>query len=558
MPAAPSAERTLIDEFLEEQRRLSAVERFAEWNEARTDNDRDRRYQHLIPLSAPRPGEQYAFAVDLDKCSGCKACVCACHSLNGLDDNELWRATGLLVGTRTERERYFGTPGPVTPRREQENTVAPYLQTITSACHHCVDPACLNGCPVLAYEKDPATGIVRHLDDQCIGCQYCVLKCPYDVPKFSPAKGIVRKCDLCHDRLEVGEPPACVQACPHEAIRITLVRQTDLVDQFRSPEIEPARADRRVKTFLAGTPDPAITVPTTLYQSSRGIPDEARAADACALRLEPAHWPLVIMLVCTQLSVGIHLLIPGLLLNGAAAPLSQLAATGFAWLILGLAASVAHLGRPLKAWRAFLGWRRSWMSREILAFGVYLPAAAALVLQPRNFILAGLAALAGAIAVGCSAMIYVDTRRPAWTARRVFGRFIGTVLRLGTASSAAWAAWRASALFHPIATLALVVGAVGFALECIAWLQDSRHRNSPFRLAHETLLQLLRPVLVARVLLFAGTTLFFAASLGTVGATRTACAAIAVSMAIASAVLERYTFFAACPTPRMPGGIVAR
>ena len=42
---------------------------------------------------------------------------------------------------------------------------------------------CLNGCPVLAYEKDPVTGIVRHLDDQCIGCQYCMLKCPYDVPQ---------------------------------------------------------------------------------------------------------------------------------------------------------------------------------------------------------------------------------------------------------------------------------------------------------------------------------------------------------------------------------------
>src|SRR5690606_34885961 len=60
---------------------------------------------------------------------------------------------------------------------------APVLQHVTTACHHCVEPGCLHGCPVLAYEKDPVTGIVRHLDDQCIGCTYCVLMCPYEVPQ---------------------------------------------------------------------------------------------------------------------------------------------------------------------------------------------------------------------------------------------------------------------------------------------------------------------------------------------------------------------------------------
>ena len=70
---------------------------------------------------------------------------------------------GLLLGTRKQ----------------------PYLQTVTTACHHCVEPACAEGCPVLAYDKNPITGIVSHLDDQCIGCSYCILKCPYDVPKFN-------------------------------------------------------------------------------------------------------------------------------------------------------------------------------------------------------------------------------------------------------------------------------------------------------------------------------------------------------------------------------------
>src|SRR5205085_3191577 len=144
------------------------------------------------PLAAPGPGEQYAFEVDLDACTGCKSCVVACHALNGLDEDESWRSVGLLQGART----------------------AAFQQTVTTACHHCVDPACLTGCPVDAYEKDVQTGIVRHLDDQCIGCQYCVLKCPYDVPKYNARLGIVRKCDLCSSRLSAHEAPACAQACP--------------------------------------------------------------------------------------------------------------------------------------------------------------------------------------------------------------------------------------------------------------------------------------------------------------------------------------------------------
>src|SRR4029079_17481795 len=204
-PPAPTV--SLVDAYLARQRELTAVEAFARFH-GRAEADalaapaQAKYYRDLIPLTAPGPGQQYAFEVDLDACSGCKACVVACHSLNGLDEDETWRAVGLLVG---------GTP--------QD----PVLQHVTSACHHCLEPACMDGGPVLAYEKDPVTGIVRHLDDQCIGCQYCVLKCPYEVPQYSARLGIVRKCDMCHERLASGEAPACVQSCPSTAIRISIV-----------------------------------------------------------------------------------------------------------------------------------------------------------------------------------------------------------------------------------------------------------------------------------------------------------------------------------------------
>src|SRR5688500_8145566 len=272
---ASNESRSLIDELLEEQRLVTAVTRFAQKHESAETPLQSRYYRDLLPLSAPRPGEQYAFEVDLDRCSGCKACVAACHSLNGLEPGESWRSVGLLIS---------------------DEAASPFQQTITTACHHCVEPECLNGCPVLAYEKDPATGIVRHLDDQCIGCQYCVLKCPYEVPRYSSRLGIVRKCDMCANRLAVGEAPACVQSCPSAAIRITVVDREIIRDRHHTTNT--------AESFLPASPDPKYTLPTTTYISGKGLPLTARAADSTELRPAASHWPLVFMLVLTQAGIG--------------------------------------------------------------------------------------------------------------------------------------------------------------------------------------------------------------------------------------------------------------
>lgn len=341
-----------MEALLQEQRELSAVERFARWHDRRADGPTPAKsYRDLLPLAPPAPGWQYAFEVDLDQCSGCKACVSACHSLNGLDDGEAWRDTGLLVSRDWRR---------------------PFQQVVTTACHHCLEPACLEGCPVLAYDKDPLTGIVRHLDDQCIGCQYCVMKCPYDVPKYSARRGIVRKCDLCSSRLAAGEAPACVQACPTSAIKITTVETARVRGRFRGvPGMDAMAANR----WLPASPDPAITLPATRYLTKRAWPESVQAADRETLKPEPAHWPLVFMLVLTQMSVGLFLL--GTLLGvfagdwtGARFAPVQFTAAAVSG-ITGLLASVAHLGRPLGAWRSFLGLRTSWLSREIVSLGVF-------------------------------------------------------------------------------------------------------------------------------------------------------------------------------------------
>ena len=115
---------TLIDALLAEQRALTAVEKFSRAHEQHELPAQARHYRDLLPISKPQAGQQYAFEVDLDQCSGCKACVTACHSLNGLDDEETWRNVGLLHG---------GT------------FVQPVQRTVTTTCHHCVEPGCLDG-----------------------------------------------------------------------------------------------------------------------------------------------------------------------------------------------------------------------------------------------------------------------------------------------------------------------------------------------------------------------------------------------------------------------------
>ncbi len=417
---APDSVETLVDAFLAEQRQLTAVERFSQRHADARAPLLEPHYRELIPLSKPRPGEQYAFEVDLDRCSSCKACVSACHSLNGLDEGEVWRDVGLLVG-----REWKGPPvAPVSPAP----AAAPLALTVTTACHHCHEPGCLEGCPVLAYDKDPATGIVRHLDDQCIGCSYCILKCPYDVPKYSAKRGIVRKCDLCHGRLAEGEAPACVQACPNEAIRITLVPAT------KAPG-KPAGFE------LPGAPDPTITKPTTIYRSTRPL-DGLRPADEAWIRPAEAHLPLVWMLVLTQWGAGLlGAAALGVLLNLAErASWLPLALAGLVLLKAGLVASVFHLGQPLKAWRVWMGWRTSWLSREAMALGALAGIAVAWTMAlvvadrvawvPEILLRAGavvmLVAMAGA--VGAQAMVYIETHRQFWDREETLPRFVGAWL----------------------------------------------------------------------------------------------------------------------------------
>ena len=525
---ATKESKTLIDELINEQRSLTAVSRFSQKHERAEIPLQSRYYRDLIPLSKPTGGEQYAFEVDLDKCSGCKACVAACHALNGLEDDESWRAVGLLVSDEAD---------------------LPYQQTVTTACHHCVDPACLNGCPVLAYEKDPLTGIVKHLDDQCIGCQYCVLKCPYEVPHYSKRLGIVRKCDMCANRLAVGEAPACVQSCPSAAIRITIVDREIIRDRHQTTN--------SAESFLPASPDPKYTLPTTTYISSKGLPPTARAADATEIRPAASHWPLVFMLVLTQAGIGgiWFATMSAFTTNQPSFAVSLLNAS---LVLVGMAASIFHLGRPLQSWRAFIGVRRSWLSREILAlnalaFGVLLQLAVEVlpVLSSKGYHAAVLAfcSLAGAAALLSSIMVYVDTPRVFWSAKQTVPRFLGTTLLLGTSGTAMF-------VNEPLFFAAITVFAIAkFAFEIAIFNKLSSPNDDPLARSARLMATALKPQTAFRFATLLGGGVILAQFAFTREIAPAWIAPLIFATLLLSELAERSLFFRAVAQPKMPGGV---
>ncbi|WP_339728045.1 DmsC/YnfH family molybdoenzyme membrane anchor subunit [uncultured Gimesia sp.] len=544
----------LIAQLLKEQQSLTAVDQFAKQFESQSLPAQSRYYADLIPSATPQSGEQYAFEVDLDRCSGCKACVTACHSLNGLDEHETWRDVGLIIGGSNQE---------------------PIYQHVTTACHHCLEPACMQACPVNAYEKDPQTGIVKHLDDQCFGCQYCTLACPYDVPKYQSNKGIVRKCDMCSQRLSDGEAPACVQACPHQAISIDIVNQEQVI------------ADSEINQFLPAAPDPQHTFPTTTYKSKKPFPRNALPADYYSTSPQHAHLPLVIMLVLTQLSVGAFLTGSALeyFLSGeTTAVMTRIQATCALFFgLVALGASTLHLGRPLYAFRGILGLRHSWLSREILAFGAF--ANLAMVYAVLTWVsastfpelkswqpLAGhMVGAVGVVGIFCSVMIYVFTKREFWSFESTAFKFSLTAILMGIAST--WLTIfvlnltdnspesnRLIAQAGPILSKSLIITTIlKLSFEASIFRYLLRRQNSPLKrsavlmsgeLSNITLARfacgILGGILMPAFLLNHQTqplqnlTLFIIVS-------------ILFIACLVGELLERYLYFSAVAAPRMPG-----
>ncbi len=175
---------------------------------------------------AQEQAEQKEFVgvlVDTTRCVGCRSCELACAETHGFpepdsspDVFEKERSTSTVQWSVVNR--FQTAKGEVFAKRQ---------------CMHCNQPACASACLTKAMLKTEQ-GPVIWREDKCMGCRFCMLSCPFDVPKFEYDSAIpkIQKCNLCWDRLEEGKSPACAEACPAEAIKFG--KRRELIEAGRA------------------------------------------------------------------------------------------------------------------------------------------------------------------------------------------------------------------------------------------------------------------------------------------------------------------------------------
>ncbi len=145
---------------------------------------------------------QMGFYFDQTRCTGCFTCIVACKDWNDVDAGP---ASWMRVIT-IEKGKYPDL----------------FVAFLATACHHCVEPACVPACPVGAITKRAQDGVVVVDREACLGkdnCDMCLQACPYDAPQFGAEENAkMQKCDFCLERLAENKKPACVDACPMRAL----------------------------------------------------------------------------------------------------------------------------------------------------------------------------------------------------------------------------------------------------------------------------------------------------------------------------------------------------
>jgi formate dehydrogenase iron-sulfur subunit len=180
----------------------------------------------LVAVSPARADEEeprkefVGVLVDTTRCVGCRSCEFACAEAHGFpepdaDETVMDRKRDPSVTQWSVVNRFDGDGDPIFVKKQ---------------CMHCNQPACASACLTKAMLKTE-TGPVVWREGKCMGCRFCMVSCPFDIPKFeydSPVPKI-QKCNLCWDRIRDGGIPACVDACPMEALAFG--KRTDLIQE---------------------------------------------------------------------------------------------------------------------------------------------------------------------------------------------------------------------------------------------------------------------------------------------------------------------------------------
>ncbi len=165
---------------------------------------------------------------DATLCIGCKSCMVNCKRVSSEPGGPLYSPGGTIPYEFRGNDRIHDSPDDLSAKTVniikvykdgsgmRKDKVRDGFSFVKRQCMHCIDPACVSVCPVAALTKDPVTGVVGYDGNRCIGCRYCMLACPFGIPKFTwdTNDPKIVKCELCRHRYKDGDYPACCEFCP--------------------------------------------------------------------------------------------------------------------------------------------------------------------------------------------------------------------------------------------------------------------------------------------------------------------------------------------------------
>ena len=172
--------------------------------------------------------EGYAVLVDTTRCAGCRNCEVVCAEANGLPEPDVMDDSVLETARKPDENQWS------VMNRFETDVGEVYVKR---QCMHCVQPACASACLTRAMKKTEEGPVVWR-GNKCMGCRFCMVSCPFDMPKFEyhSANPKIQKCRMCWERLKQGELPACVENCPAEAL--TFGKRSEMIVEARRRIVE--------------------------------------------------------------------------------------------------------------------------------------------------------------------------------------------------------------------------------------------------------------------------------------------------------------------------------
>lgn len=177
----------------------------------------------LIAEETTEDKEQYALLIDTTRCIGCRTCEESCATANNLPAPDISDESALQHPRKTTESQW------TVINRYQTDSKETFVKT---QCMHCIEPACTAACLTKAMYKTN-DGAVIWREDKCMGCRFCMISCPYDIPKFEYQgwNPKIQKCVMCWNRISKGGKPSCVENCPSEALMFG--KRRELLEEAR-------------------------------------------------------------------------------------------------------------------------------------------------------------------------------------------------------------------------------------------------------------------------------------------------------------------------------------